>query len=95
MPTVTLRFRKQERELEVPEGANLLLTALDAGLDMRHGCTDGTCGKCVCRVISGADNLSRPVTAELMRLGRELIKNNGFRLACQVTVHGEAEIEQR
>lgn len=95
MPKVKLRFRKQEHELEVPAGANLLAAALEAGLEMRYGCSEATCGKCVCRVVAGADQVSPANQAEYARLGRDLIEQVGFRLACQMVIHGDAEVEQR
>lgn len=95
MPRVEFRARKTEYAVEVPAGGNLLWTALAAGVPARYGCTKGTCGKCVCRVVWGAENLSPPGPLEFQRLGRELVAGAGMRLACQVQVFGPARVEQR
>lgn len=95
MATVQFRTRKQEFTIEIPAGGNLLWVALDQQVPARYGCTEGTCGKCVCRITEGAENVSPPSELERQRLGPELIQQAGMRLACQVQVHGPCRAEQR
>lgn len=97
MPEVKVRFKKRKTEVafDVPNGGNLIRRAQELGIDMRYQCAEATCGKCVCMVLGGAENLSGPNQAEYDRLGRDLIDRIGFRLACQMRVFGPAEVEQR
>lgn len=95
MARVEFRTRKQEFAVEVPAGGNLLWTALAQQVPARYGCTEGTCGKCVCRVVAGGEQLSPPNAAEYGRLGPELVQQAGLRLACQVAVYGACRVEQR
>ena len=44
--------------VDVPEGEYVLAAALDAGLDMSHDCTMGTCCRCSARLLSGELDMS-------------------------------------
>ncbi|KAL4549198.1 hypothetical protein Ndes2526B_g04234 [Nannochloris sp. 'desiccata'] len=44
--------------VEVPEGEYILAAALDAGLDMSHDCTMGTCCRCSARLLQGEVDMS-------------------------------------
>jgi 2Fe-2S type ferredoxin len=44
--------------VEVPEGDYILAAALDAGLDMSHDCTMGTCCRCSARLLQGEVDMS-------------------------------------
>ena len=44
--------------VEVPEGEYILAAALDAGLDMSHDCTMGTCCRCSARLLQGDVDMS-------------------------------------
>ncbi|WP_242540428.1 PDR/VanB family oxidoreductase [Trinickia mobilis] len=53
----TKRYRvelsRSGRSLEVAPGKTLLQTLLDAGVQVPHSCTQGVCGACKTRVLSG------------------------------------------
>jgi 2Fe-2S type ferredoxin len=44
--------------VDVPEGEYILAAALDAGLDMSHDCTMGTCCRCSARLLAGEVDMS-------------------------------------
>lgn len=94
MAHVTFILRKGEHTLEVRRGMNLLRAALDAGLPYRYGCTQATCGKCICQVEEGAGELSKVTVNEPLRLSQTLI-DMGMRLACQANVRGDGPIRIR
>jgi ferredoxin-NADP reductase/quercetin dioxygenase-like cupin family protein len=48
-----VELSRSGRSLEVAPGKTLLQTLLDAGVDVPHGCTQGLCGACKTRVLSG------------------------------------------
>ncbi len=95
MAKVEFSCRKQEFTVEVPADCNLLWTVLKQQVPARYGCTEGTCGKCACRITAGQENISPPTRQELACLGQELVEQAGMRLACQVTVLGPCRAEQR
>jgi uncharacterized 2Fe-2S/4Fe-4S cluster protein (DUF4445 family) len=77
-----------------PTGGNLLRCARESGVTVRSACGGlGLCGKCVVRVLKGAELLSPPTEAEREWLGEKL--ESGFRLACQAFLRqaGELEVE--
>lgn len=39
--------------LQIPEGKSILDTMMDAGIDVPYSCTEGICGTCETRVLSG------------------------------------------
>src|SRR5699024_4690953 len=66
-------------------GDNILELAMKAGVDIDAPCSGaGTCGKCRLRLISGSVG-----TTPNTRLS-EADYNDGWRLACQSTVEGDA-----
>jgi adenylate cyclase len=71
-------------------------TVLDAGrradVPIGNSCGSvGVCGRCVVRVVAGAENLSAPTMIEL-----RVSAQRGFapdeRLACQAVVMGDVEV---
>lgn len=71
--------------------SNLLQAIVGAGIPYRWGCTQATCGKCQCQVVTGAESLQRPTANEPARLSQTLV-DAGFRLACQAKVLGPGDI---
>lgn len=66
-------------------GENILQTAIRAGVAIDAPCSgNGTCGKCLVRLIAGAVDAT-----ENMRL-EQAEYDDGWRLACQSTVMGDA-----
>lgn len=83
----TLNFPSLQRTLSAPVGANLLELCEAAGLPMEAACGGfATCNTCRVRVIGGT--LGPPDEVELPMLDRP-----DQRLACQVFVHHDAELE--
>jgi len=75
-------------------GGNLLRCARESSVTIRSACGGlGLCGKCVVRVLRGAELLSPPTEAEREWLGERL--ESGFRLACQAFLlrAGDLEVE--
>ncbi|MFO0914249.1 MAG: 2Fe-2S iron-sulfur cluster-binding protein [Pirellulales bacterium] len=78
MPTV--KFIKENKEITVPDGANLRQEALRAGVNLYPGINGfgasinkvlnchgfGHCGTCRVRILKGMENASPPTTMEKM-----------------------------
>lgn len=79
-----------ERELRVPAGDKLLNVLSGAGLFLPSACGGGgTCGQCRCRLLSGGGELLPTEKAHINRRDARA----GYRLACQVTVNEDLDIE--
>jgi len=101
MPTI--KFVREEREVEVASGANLRKTALSEGIQLYQGVSQqlnchgfGQCAECRVLVKQGMENTSKPNMLERMRalmgfwrIGHE----EEVRLACQTCVEGDIEVE--
>jgi len=83
-----IKFTPYNVSIEVPDGENLLEVVRKAGIFMDTPCNgSGACGKCKAKIISGnvlSEN-SRHISLEE--------KNNGYVLACQSIIKGDAVIE--
>ncbi len=78
------------RVWEVKRGENLLEALRREGIEVDSYCGGmGSCGKCVVKV--KGEEISSPNSLEEKHL-KEKIKE-GFRLACQVEVYGEVEVD--
>ena len=101
MPKVT--FVKENKEIEVPQGANLRQEAKKAGINLYWGLAKylncfghGTCGTCAVLVKKGVENLSKPGRMErftLWRMLKSIGREDEIRLACQCQVHGDCTVE--
>lgn len=95
MPRVEFRKDGQAHVEEVADNTNLVVRA---GIrkypwpHLRYGCGMGTCGKCACRVLAGAESLPAPNWKEQKRLGDFL--GQGYRLCCQLWLHHDIVLEQ-
>ena len=79
MPVV--KFTRENKEIEVPEGANLRREAIKAGINLYQGLNGtgaslnkfincygwGTCGTCRVRVTSGMANTNQPGVVEKLK----------------------------
>ncbi|MFH5824634.1 PDR/VanB family oxidoreductase [Georgenia sp. AZ-5] len=63
--------------LVVPAGNTILQTMLDAGLDVPYSCTEGICGTCETRVISGV-----PDHRDLVLTDQEKAANDTIMICC-------------
>jgi ferredoxin len=123
MPVV--KFTKEQKEIEVPAGANLRKAALLAGVNVHQGLNGfgasvnkvlnchgfGQCGTCRVNITQGMENASPmgiiekvrfhvPVPTPVTPGGFDPLPTLAFvgheetmRLSCQVTVHGDMEVE--
>jgi len=115
MPVI--KFIKEQKEIEVPEGANLRKEAIKAGVNTHQGLNGfgaginkllnchgfGQCGTCRVKIVGGMENVNEMGVLEKMRFYNPVpdpvpcmayIGNEAtMRLACQVTVHGDIEVE--
>jgi ferredoxin len=89
-----IRFSKNKTEIDVENGANLMQSLLSAGRPVASSCYGkGICSKCRVKVISGAENLSRPNALEkltrnnLAKTSSALAEDE--RLSCQSRLLGD------
>jgi len=90
MPKVT--FKSDGKTVEVPAGTPLTQVAEDNGASIPFSCKAGVCVSCLVNIVSGMENLSPPTENEKATLEGFGAKPNQ-RLACQVTVNGDCEVE--
>jgi phenol hydroxylase P5 protein len=80
---------------EIAPGVTLLDAGEQAGVTMKSGCLDSTCGTCAVEVVEGTENLSPPGEAECQALARWGQDSRRFRLACCARVRqGRVVIRQ-
>lgn len=123
MPVV--KFVKENKEIEVPQGANLRSEAIKAGINVHQGLNGmgaslnkfvnchgwGQCGTCRVKITKGMENVSLmgfvertrfkwPVPTPVTPGGVDPLPCMAFigneetmRLACQVEVNGNIEVE--
>lgn len=90
MPHLIITFHSRRTELDVPEDRRLDEILLGAGYLVERQCAGrGACGRC--KVIAKG-KLSKTTDLERLRLGPDDL-SAGWRLSCQVTVLGEAEVK--
>lgn len=75
--TATVLLDGAEHEVVWPEGARLLDTLLDAGLDAPYSCREGNCSACGCKVLAGSVTMVANQVLEQQDL------DEGWVLACQ------------
>jgi uncharacterized 2Fe-2S/4Fe-4S cluster protein (DUF4445 family) len=85
--TVIVRFQPHNREIQVPEGENLLRAAVEAGVYIQASCGgEASCGKCRVKIEKGeVDSSPTPKISEAEY-------RQGFRLACQTRVLSDLEV---
>lgn len=88
MPKITIN----DEIVDAAAGDNLLQLARRRALHIWFACDGrGLCRTCECRVVAGAENLSRPSSIELEALS-DSRRDGGYRLACQSRVAGNGEV---
>ena len=81
-------FLPLDRVMQAEEGQNILEIAMRAGVHINASCSgNGVCGKCKIRIAEGA-----AASAMSPKIIQEEY-DEGFRLACQTIVNGDAVIE--
>ena len=89
---VRVRFLPEDLLVEAPRGTALQAIADASGADLTFGCRTGSCGTCRVRVREGLCNCSAKTPEERDFL-RALKAPGDQRLACQVQVEGDLEVE--
>jgi ferredoxin, 2Fe-2S len=82
---ITLTGRTLTKIVEPQVGQSLLELAQRASVDWQFNCSRGTCAKCRCFIVEGAQLLAESSDAEWERLGPEELEA-GYRLGCQAIV---------
>ena len=101
-----IRFIKEKKEMEVPEGKNLREAAREQGVSVYEGVHKllncqvfGLCASCRVRVTKGMENVTPMSWYEKIRLSSPMIKmmypadEEQLRLSCQISVNGDIEVE--
>lgn len=79
--------------IEASPAVSVLNNILRAGVRIAHKCGGkAQCGTCRYTVIEGAENISPPTKAELMKL-KQLGNPEGVRLGCQSYVRGDLRLK--
>ncbi len=89
---VQVHFLEEDLLVEAPSGAALLEIAETSGADITFGCRAGSCGTCRVRIAQGCEHCS-PMTSEERDFLGALHAPPDHRLACQVAVQGDIEVE--
>ena len=87
-----VRFLPEDLLVEAPWGTPLQAIADAAGADLTFGCRSGSCGTCRIRVLAGQEHCSA-MTPEERDFLRGLDAPGDHRLACQVRVEGDMDLE--
>ena len=90
--SVRVHFLLEDLLVEAPAGTALQAIADAAGADITFGCRTGSCGTCRVRVAGGLGHCSE-MGAEERDFLKGLDAPPDQRLACQVTVHGDVDID--
>ena len=95
-----IRFVRENIEVEVPEGDHVRYPALENDVQIYNGLWKlANChGNGLCAtdrvVVKPASNTNEHTALEKLRLGKAALqKNPNLRLACQVAVYGDVEVE--
>ena len=84
-------FKNQNREVEVPVGANVAEVCDKENIPYPFSCRSGVCTTCLCNVLEGAECLSEKETNEQMTLEGASAKDNQ-RLGCQLKIAKEGKV---
>lgn len=87
-----VHFLLEDLLVEAPAGTGLREIAEASGADLTFGCGSGSCGTCRVRVTQGLDHCS-PAEPEERDFLADLDAPADHRLACQLHVQGDVEIE--
>ncbi|MDJ0706692.1 MAG: 2Fe-2S iron-sulfur cluster-binding protein [Leptolyngbyaceae cyanobacterium MO_188.B28] len=91
-----VKFVKEDKEIEVPDGSNLRFKALENRIDLytfqgkMMNCGGyGQCGTCVVDIAEGTENLSPRTAVENQKLRK---RPETCRLACQTMIQGDVSV---
>lgn len=89
---VKVHFILDDLLVQAPAGTSLQEMADHGGADVTFGCRSGSCGTCRVRVVGGLEHCS-PAEPEERDFLASLEAPADHRLACQICVNGDLEIE--
>ena len=89
---IQVHFLLEDLLVEAPAGTRLQDIADAAGADITFACRSGSCGTCRVRVARGLEHCSAPSPEERDFLAY-LTAPADHRLACQLAIYGNVEIE--
>ena len=84
-----VRLMPSGHEFFIEGNTNILEAGLSAGLAMNYGCSNGNCGKCKAKLISGEIKKTKPHDYVFT----EAEKNQNYFLCCSNTARSDIEIE--
>ena len=87
--TAQVRLLPSRREFFVEGSDSILDAALRAGISLRYGCSNGNCGQCKARIVSGKTLAVRQHDYAFS----EAEKNMGYVLLCSHTAVSDLEVE--
>ncbi|GAB7386373.1 2Fe-2S iron-sulfur cluster-binding protein [Bacillaceae bacterium] len=90
MPTITF-LTNDNKQIEVPEGSNLLRTSMRYEGGIPFKCGGGLCGTCKVKIEEGLENVDKIKKHEQKHLSEEKL-NEGYRLACQTFITGDVKV---
>ncbi len=89
--TFTVTIEPSARQFSVPQGGNILMAGIQAGVALPYGCKDGACGSCRCKKLSGSvvqgEHQSRALSPEDAA--------QGFILTCCATAESDLVLESK
>ena len=85
----TVRFEPVGVEMEVEEGEWVLDAAFRQGIAVMHGCREGQCSSCKCRLVEGDAEVERYSTFALP----DYEKEEGYTLLCRAHAYEDVTIE--
>ncbi|HEY0756150.1 MAG TPA: hypothetical protein VGD98_19495 [Ktedonobacteraceae bacterium] len=94
-----IHFIRENIQVEVPEGDHVRYPALENDVQIYSGLWNlANChGNGLCAtdrvVVTPASNVNEHTVLEKLRLGNAIKQNPNLRLACQVAVYGDVEVE--
>ena len=91
-PPVRIHFQPEDLLVEAPWGTPLQDVADAAGADITFGCRSGSCCTCRVAISAGLDHCSAQSPEERDFL-QGLDAPPGHRLACQVRVEGDIDVQ--
>lgn len=92
LDTATIHFLLEDLLVEAPVGTSLQAIADASGADITFGCRNGSCGTCRVRITKGLERCSDMGPEERDFL-QGLCVSEDERLACQVSVLGDIEVD--
>ena len=92
MTMARIHFLLEDLLVEAPDGTSLQAIADATGADITFGCRTGSCGTCRVRITRGLEACSEPTPEERDFLAG-LAAPEGERLACQVKVRGDIDVD--